>query len=97
MRGTTLMMKLFAFADISNLTVGFYGGQQRVLDEISARLMKDYPKLKISYSFFTAFQTFNKCGRRGNYGEYKKIQTLTFLFVGLGCPKQERWMAQHKK
>ncbi len=94
-RGTTLMMKLFAFAESSNLTVGFYGGQQKVLDEISARLVKDYPKLKISYSFSPPFNPLTNA-EDAEITENIKNSGTDILFVGLGCPKQERWMAQHK-
>ncbi len=94
-RGTTLMMKLFAFAESNNLTVGFYGGQQKVLDEISVRLKKDYPKLKISYSFSPPFKPLTDA-RDAEITENIKNSDMDILFVGLGCPKQERWMAEHK-
>ncbi|MEO8072446.1 MAG: WecB/TagA/CpsF family glycosyltransferase [Acidobacteriota bacterium] len=94
-RGTTLMMKLFALAESNNLTVGFYGGQRKVLDEISSRLVKDYPKLKISYSFSPPFKALTDA-EDAEITENIKNSGTDILFVGLGCPKQERWMAQHK-
>lgn len=94
-RGAILMMKLFAFAESNNLSVGFYGGQQEVLDKISARLKNDCPKLKISYAYSPPFKTLTDA-EEAEITENIKNSGTDILFVGLGCPKQERWMARHK-
>jgi len=62
---------------------------------ISVNLRAKFPGLQVSYCYSPPFrqltpqedeqvvQAINEAGAR-------------ILFVGLGCPKQERWMAQHK-
>ncbi len=94
-RGTALMLKLLTFAETNHLTVGFYGGKQEILDEISARLKKDYPNLKVNYVFSPPFK-FLTAAEDARITENIRNSKTDILFVGLGCPKQERWMAEHK-
>ncbi len=94
-RGTTLMLKLFAYAENNNLTVGFYGGKQPVLDEISARLSREHPKLQVVYLYSPPFKPLTNVEDE-EITENIKNSGVDILFVGLGCPKQERWMAEHR-
>ena len=94
-RGTTLMIKLFGIAERSNLSVGFYGGRQEILDKISVRLKKEFPDLKVNYLFSPPFKPLTDAEDAEITANIKNSGT-DILFIGLGCPKQERWMAQHK-
>lgn len=93
-RGTNLMVNLFSIAEENSFTVGFYGGSQEVLDELSERLEKDFPKLQVSYIYSPPFRPLTE-------EEDKEVtknianSATDILFIGLGCPKQERWMADH--
>ena len=93
-RGTNLMMKLFGVAEENDFTVGFYGGSQEVLDELSERLEGEYPNLKISYIYSPPFRPLTEEEDREVTKNIAASET-DILFVGLGCPKQERWMADH--
>ena len=79
----------------AGLSVGFYGGRQEVLEAIKARAARDFPKLNIAYAYAPPFRELSE-------EEDAKVvagineATPDILFVGLGCPKQENWMAAHR-
>jgi N-acetylglucosaminyldiphosphoundecaprenol N-acetyl-beta-D-mannosaminyltransferase len=75
--------------------VGFYGGSQETLQQLLDILKRRNPALKVKYAYSPPF-------REPSMGEDDAITRdinasgTSILFVGLGCPKQERWMAGHK-
>jgi len=93
--GPELTPFVCARAAEERIPVGFYGGHPQVLDRLANNLQKRFPNLDIAYSWSPPFrplahaednlavQMINESGAR-------------ILFVGLGCPKQERWMNEHK-
>ena len=95
-RGTNLMIRLFALAEENNFSVGFYGGSQEVLDKLAERLKFEYPNLEISYIYSPPFRPLTEEEDIGVTENIAKSGTDIF-FVGLGCPKQERWMALHSE
>lgn len=94
-RANDLMIMLCAFAEKNNLTVGFYGGRQSVIDAIVERAKIDYPNLKIVYAFSPPFRPLTDDEDIEITSEINR-KTPDLLFTGLGCPKQENWMAAHK-
>ena len=95
LRANDLMIMLCAFAEQNNLTVGFYGGQQTVIDAILKRAAEDFPKLKIVYAFSPPFRPLTDEEDTEIVAEINDKKP-DLLFMGLGCPKQENWMAAHK-
>ena len=94
-RANDLMIMLCDFAEKHSLRVGFYGGKQEVIDGIIERAAKDFPALIIAYAFSPPFRPLTdeedaEITARINESEPQ------ILFIGLGCPKQENWMAAHK-
>ncbi len=77
------------------IPVGFYGGTREVLEAMTARLRSRLPGLDVAYRFAPPF-------RPPSPEEDQRIVSAIeasgarILFVGLGCPKQERWMAAHR-
>lgn len=94
-RANDLMIMLCAFAEKNNLTVGFYGGQQSVIDGIKQRAKNDFPNLKIVYAYSPPFRPLTDEEDAEVTGEINRRKP-DLLFMGLGCPKQENWMAAHK-
>ncbi|MCI0550590.1 MAG: WecB/TagA/CpsF family glycosyltransferase [Anaerolineae bacterium] len=92
--GPTLMLHVLESAARENIPVGFYGGAPHVLESLVERMQTRYEGLNVVFSLSPPFrelspqedaeiiQAINKTGVR-------------ILFVGLGCPKQEIWMANH--
>jgi N-acetylglucosaminyldiphosphoundecaprenol N-acetyl-beta-D-mannosaminyltransferase len=75
--------------------VGFYGGQDDVLDDLEASLTRRYPGLRIAYRWSPPFRPLTAEEEAKVAGDLVRSGTRV-LFVGLGTPKQERWMADHK-
>lgn len=77
------------------IPVGFYGGSEVVLKRMIENLRSRFPGLKVAYAFSPPF-------RRLTDEEDKRVvreinsSGAKILFVGLGCPKQERWMYEHR-
>ena len=77
------------------IPVGFYGGQDDVLDDLAATLTERYPRLRIAYRWSPPFRPLTAEEEARASGDLARSGTR-ILFVGLGTPKQERWMAGHK-
>jgi N-acetylglucosaminyldiphosphoundecaprenol N-acetyl-beta-D-mannosaminyltransferase len=77
------------------IPVGFYGGQDDVLDNLAAALTARYPGLRIAYRWSPPFRPLTPEEEARVTGELVRSGARV-LFVGLGSPKQERWMADHK-
>jgi N-acetylglucosaminyldiphosphoundecaprenol N-acetyl-beta-D-mannosaminyltransferase len=75
--------------------VGFYGGQDDVLDDLEASLTRRYPGLRIAYRWSPPFRPLTAT-EEAKVGDDLARSGTRVLFVGLGTPKQERWMAAHK-
>lgn len=95
-RANDLMIKLCAYAGENNLSVGFYGGTQEVIDGILERAKKDHPNLRVAYAFSPPFRALTEEEDARITAEINRAAP-DILFMGLGCPKQENWMAAHKE
>jgi N-acetylglucosaminyldiphosphoundecaprenol N-acetyl-beta-D-mannosaminyltransferase len=77
------------------IPVGFYGGAPEVLEDLKANLVRRYPALRVAYLYSPPFRPLTE-------DEDRQITTdinrsgARLLFIGLGAPKQEQWMAAHK-
>ena len=94
-RANDLMIMLCKFAAENNLSVGFYGGRQEVIDAIRAKAAKDLPNLQIAYAFSPPFRPLTDEEDKQITAEINAAKP-DILFMGLGCPKQENWMSAHK-
>jgi N-acetylglucosaminyldiphosphoundecaprenol N-acetyl-beta-D-mannosaminyltransferase len=92
--GPTLLPTVCALAAARGLSVGFYGGSPQVLDEMTKRLVRKTPKLDIAFRKAPPFRDLTAAEDAQVVDEIRASGTL-ILFVGLGCPKQERWIARH--
>ena len=95
-RANDLMISLCEYAEKNNLKVGFYGGRQEVIDGILQRAKKDFPRLEISYAYSPPFRALTEEEDAEIVEKIKNSETQ-ILFMGLGCPKQENWMAAHRE
>lgn len=93
--GPTLTLMLCAEAEATGSRVGFLGGSEDTLAALERQLLEDWPNLDIVFSDAPPF-------RPGTAAEDATLVAaiedagVDLLFVGLGCPKQERWMAEHR-
>ncbi len=94
-RANDLMIMLCSFAEQNNLTVGFYGGKQSVIDAILQKAKIDFPNLQIVYAYSPPFRPLTEAEDAEITTEINRKKP-DILFMGLGCPKQENWMWAHK-
>jgi N-acetylglucosaminyldiphosphoundecaprenol N-acetyl-beta-D-mannosaminyltransferase len=93
--GPDLMFSLCADAERRQIAIGLYGSTPEILGRIRQRLGERFPTLQIRYSYsppFRALTTEEEC----RVLEDIHRSGVGLLFVGLGCPKQEIWMARVK-
>lgn len=95
-RGNDLMPAVCKYAEENGMSVGFYGGAPEVIEAIKTRAAQDYPALKIAYAFSPPYR---ELSAEENAEITTEINAAApdILFVGLGCPKQENWMAAHRE
>lgn len=93
--GPTLMLNVLAMAARENIPVGFYGGAPHVLDTLVERMKERFNGLNIVYSYSPPFRELSPQEKEEVVGNIDR-SGVRILFVGLGCPKQEIWMAEHR-
>lgn len=90
--GMDVFPDLLSIAEKENIGIFLFGGEQKVLDNISNRIKKEHSQLTISGSISPPF------GKEWNNEQFiKEINNSNagICFVALGCPKQEIWMANY--
>ncbi len=94
--GPDLTMRLLERSEEEGVPVGFYGGSQEVLEKLIIAVRKRFPELNIAYSYSPPFRPLTE-EEDDRVVKELNASGASLLFVGLGCPKQEQWMAEHKK
>jgi len=94
--GPSLMPFLCAHAAAEGLRVGFFGGTPETLAAMTAKLSSRHPALDVGYAFAPPFRPLTEPESEAVLQEIRAAR-VSILFVGLGCPKQERWMAAHRE
>lgn len=95
-RGTTLLLRVLEQAAAAGVPVGFHGGTHGVLDRIVGVCHDRHPDLHVSYAYAPPFRPLTSAEDAAVVRDINQSGTRV-LFVGLGCPAQERWMASHKE
>jgi N-acetylglucosaminyldiphosphoundecaprenol N-acetyl-beta-D-mannosaminyltransferase len=93
--GPDLTPILLDMAAQQGIVVGFYGGAPEVLSRLLEVVAQRFPKLQVAYSFSPPFRPLT---REEDEREIAAINAsgVRIIFVGLGAPKQDYWMATHK-
>lgn len=92
--GPDLMWALCERAAKENLPIYCYGSTNATLALLETRLRAAFPALLMTMES----PPFRALTAEENTAAVERINTsgAGFVFVGLGCPKQERWMAEHR-
>ena len=93
--GPDLTVKLIEAAVMQEMGIGFYGGTVETLAQLTALFKEKYPNLQIKYSYSPPFRELTAAEDESVILAVN-ASGAEILFIGLGCPKQERWMAVHK-
>lgn len=93
--GPDLMLLIFALSEERGYRHFFYGSTQETLDKLVVNLKQKYPKLQIADSYSPPFRPLTEEEDREIIDRINNAKS-DFIWVGLGAPKQEKWMAAHK-
>lgn len=95
-RGQDIMNALCSSSASDGLRIGLYGGSSgQVLDKVVSVLSQQYPGICITYQYSPPFRELTEQEDQDVVAQINDAE-VDVLFVGIGCPKQERWMAEHK-
>lgn len=75
-------------------SIFIYGSTDDTLTIFENKVKKDFPNLKIK-TFSPPFRTLTLKEKKEHILMINKFNP-EFVFVALGCPKQEKWMSEHK-
>jgi N-acetylglucosaminyldiphosphoundecaprenol N-acetyl-beta-D-mannosaminyltransferase len=92
--GCSLMPMVLERAQAEAWRVAFYGGAPDRLRQLVANMRQRFPRLNIVDAISPPFRPLNA------QEDQEMVDRLNagrpnIVFVGLGCPKQERWMLEH--
>lgn len=92
--GPDLMLEYLELAQLRGEAVGLYGSSPETLAALQVRLLAQWPTLKICYAFSPPFRKLTPEEDEAIVTSINQSGART-LWVSLGCPKQELWMAAH--
>lgn len=92
--GPDLMWALCERCAMAGIPVYCYGSTEETLQLLKKRLRVAFPTLRISMES----PPFRALSQEEDASAVARINDsgAGIVFVGLGCPKQERWMAEHR-
>ena len=93
--GPDLTLHVCAAAAKNNMPIGLYGGTEESLVDFERFLQERYPGIQIACKIAPPFRPLTP-EEDAKYTEMINASGVKVLFVGIGCPKQEKWMAEHK-
>ena len=93
--GPSLMGEIFQISTEKGYRHYFYGSTEKTLKLLEENLNKKYPEIQIAGMYSPPFRPMTEEEDREIV---KKINETNpdFVWIGLGAPKQERWMAVHQ-
>lgn len=93
--GMDLLPDLLKKAESDNLSVFFYGGTEEMLRATKQYMLQHYPLLQHHFYDSPPFRALTAAEELA-ISEKINATGSHLVFVALGCPKQERWMARMK-
>jgi N-acetylglucosaminyldiphosphoundecaprenol N-acetyl-beta-D-mannosaminyltransferase len=95
-RGTDLTARVVELAAREGIPIGLYGGTPDLLETFARILERRYPGVRVVCRIAPPFRPLTPEEDEAVTGEILS-SGARLLLVGIGCPKQERWMEAHKE
>lgn len=92
--GTDLLLALCERSPQRGYRHYFYGGSPRVIETLVARVVQRFPGLIVAGYRSPPFRPLTQEEESADIRAINETRP-DFVWVGLGMPKQEKWMAQH--
>lgn len=93
--GPAYMGEIFKMSADKGYRHYFYGSTEQTLEKLHCKLVKQYPGIQIAGMYSPPFRPLTE-EEDAMIVECINEASPDFLWVGLGAPKQERWMAKHQ-
>ena len=93
--GPELVLHVCKRAERENIPIGLYGGTDESLEQFTRFLALHYPNLDVAYRYAPPFRALTPEEDDVIVKEIG-LSGARILFVGIGCPKQENFMAAHR-
>ncbi len=92
--GPDLMPEIFRLSEKKGYRHYFYGSRQETLDALKVKLAEEYPKMNVVGMYSPPFRPMTE---EEDEEAIRNINECNpdFIWIGLGAPKQEKWMAAH--
>jgi N-acetylglucosaminyldiphosphoundecaprenol N-acetyl-beta-D-mannosaminyltransferase len=86
---------LLPAAQMAGIPIGFYGGSETTLAQLVSKVEQRYPGIRIVFTMSPPFRPLSEAEDQSVVQQISD-SGVRFLFVGLGCPKQENWIIDHQ-
>jgi len=93
--GPDLMWRYMKVAEELGQSVFFYGSSEETLAQLRKAISKSFPTLRVAGMISPPYGDVSAEMDQAHVDAINRSGAHV-LFVGLGCPKQEAWMATHK-
>ena len=93
--GTSLMGEIFEISAKKGYRHYFYGSKEETLELLQKKLMEKYPEIQIAGMYSPPFRPLTEEEDKVIIERINETKP-DFVWVGLGAPKQEKWMAAHQ-
>lgn len=93
--GPDLMGAIFEESEERGYKHFFYGSTEKTLEVLRVKLKEKYPKLNIAGMYSPPFKENVELEVDSILNKINSKE-VDFLWIGLGAPKQEKWMSIHK-
>lgn len=94
--GLRMMLALCEEAERRGVGVGLVGGRdETALERLQAELRARFPRLDLAYAYAPPFRPL-EADEEAAMLEGLARSGARLVFFGIGCPKQEQWMARYK-
>jgi N-acetylglucosaminyldiphosphoundecaprenol N-acetyl-beta-D-mannosaminyltransferase len=93
--GPSLMEEIFKISKENNYRHYFYGSTDVTLEKLNQNLVEKYPNIIIAGMYSPPFRSLSEDEEVAIMREINEAKA-DFIWIGLGAPKQERFMAEHQ-
>ncbi len=92
--GPALMLHIADAGRELGLRHFFYGGREGIAESLAQNLSEKYPGLQVAGTFCPPFRQLSESEDQAIVDQINASRA-DVIWVGMGAPKQEKWMAQH--
>lgn len=93
--GPSLMGEIFKISTDKGYRHFFYGSTEKTLDKLKLKLEENYPGIQIAGMYSPPFRPLTEEEDAAVTVRINESKP-DFIWIGLGAPKQEIWMAEHQ-